>query len=411
MRHDPPPSRRKKGPSRPPRSPGARIERLLSTRLVERWPFERRARSTLLLDVDGAGTWTVQVSGRRVTLLRGRPRRPTATVSTPADVFVDVLEGRRSGVAAWFEGDLRVRGSIALAMKLEGLLDRPDLPKTFPLPKHVVVDSIDSFYIEAGDGDETVVLLHGLGATNASMLPTLWALAGRYRIIAPDFPGFGDSDKPVRPYHAGFYAKWAVHLLDRLGIDRAHFIGNSMGGRVSIEVALREPDRVGRLALYAPAVAMRRLRQFVPIVRIARPELAALPISLTHDAVRTVVELMFSDASRLEPQWFDAAADEFMRVFRTPRGRIAFFSAAREIYLDPPWGDRGFWKRLEKLSVPALFLWGDRDVLVPAGFSRHVEKSVPHARSIVLADTGHVPQFEHPELVHRLVRDFLAGHE
>ena len=98
-----------------------------------------------------------------------------------------------------------------------------------------------------------------------------------------------------------------------------------------------------------------------------------------------------------------------MRVFNTARGRIAFFSAARQIYLEEPWGDTGFWDRLPALSVPSLFVWGRRDRLVPAAFAGHVERMLPAARSVVLEDCGHVPQFELPERTHELAREFLAS--
>jgi pimeloyl-ACP methyl ester carboxylesterase len=96
-------------------------------------------------------------------------------------------------------------------------------------------------------------------------------------------------------------------------------------------------------------------------------------------------------------------------VFSSPRGRIAFFSAARQIYLEEPYGEAGFWDRIKGLSRPALFVWGDRDRLVPAGFARHVERAVPDAHSILLQDCGHVPQFEHPERTHAAIREFLAA--
>jgi pimeloyl-ACP methyl ester carboxylesterase len=252
-----------------------------------------------------------------------------------------------------------------------------------------------------------VILLHGLGATNASMLPSLHDLAKSYRVIAPDLPGFGESAKPLRAYHAGFFAKWLRSLLDVLEVDRARLIGNSMGGRIAIETALRFPERVDRLVLLAPAVAFRKLRQFVPLVRVMRPELGAVPMLVPRASVLRATEQLFSRRSRIDRVWFQAAADEFLRVFSSPRGRVAFFSAAREIYLDEPFGEKGFWERLRRLSPPALFMWGDRDMLVPAGFARHVEECVPRARSIVLEDCGHVPQFEQPELTHRLVRDFF----
>jgi pimeloyl-ACP methyl ester carboxylesterase len=150
------------------------------------------------------------------------------------------------------------------------------------------------------------------------------------------------------------------------------------------------------------------MRQFVPIVRVLRPELALVPMPLPRSNVLAATRQLFSRSDRVASTWYDSAADEFLRVFSTVRGRIAFFSAARQIYLDEPWGDRGFWRRLQGMTRPALFVWGSRDLMVPAGFARHVETSVPHARSIVLDDCGHVPQFELPEVTNQLIRDFFA---
>ena len=117
-------------------------------------------------------------------------------------------------------------------------MQREERRAHFPKPSVISVRGVDTFLVDAGRGPP-IVLLHGLGATNASFLPTLHELSRDYRVIAPDLPGFGDSAKPLRAYHATFFAKWAKALLDALGIERAHFIGNSMGGRVALEVALR----------------------------------------------------------------------------------------------------------------------------------------------------------------------------
>src|SRR3989442_13186345 len=74
-------------------------------------------------------------------------------------------------------------------------------------------------------------------------------LARDHRVIAPDLPGFGDSGKPLRAYHAEFFARWLGGCLDAMGLDPADVIGNSMGGRVALEMGLRWPDRAGRLVL------------------------------------------------------------------------------------------------------------------------------------------------------------------
>jgi pimeloyl-ACP methyl ester carboxylesterase len=196
--------------------------------------------------------------------------------------------------------------------------------------------------------------------------------------------------------------------MDELGIARADLIGNSMGGRVAIEVGLEAPQRLGGIVLLAPSPAFIKRRQFVRLVRFLRPELALIPVYVPRSRVVAGIKRMFSRPERLAETWYQAAADEFVRIFNTPRGRIAFFSAARQIYLEEPWGDTGFWERLPGLTVPSLFVWGERDLLVPAAFGPHVEKALPAARSVVLEDCGHVPQYELPDETHELIRGFLG---
>lgn len=382
------------------------MRRALHARVSRRWPFREDESAELVLDAGVAGCFTLFARQGRVLVFEGRAPRPTATVTAEAHAMLDLLEGRRSGVDVWLDGELAVRGSLALAMKLEGLLEGGDRPAHFPKPRRLEVAGVDTFYLDAGRGPP-VIALHGLGATNASMLPTLRALARDHRVIAPDLPGFGESGKPLRSYHAGFFSRWLTALLDRLGIERAHLVGNSMGGRIALETGLVAPDRVDRLALLAPAVAFKRLRQLVPLVRLLRPELGLVPVVLPRVSIVSTLRMLFSDSRRLPPTWYEAAADEFSRVLATRRGRISLLSAARQIYLDDPWGERGFWPRLSRLERPALFVWGDRDLLVPAKFSKHVARAVPHAECVVLPDCGHVPQFEHPEKTHDLVRSFL----
>jgi pimeloyl-ACP methyl ester carboxylesterase len=99
--------------------------------------------------------------------------------------------------------------------------------------------------------------------------------------------------------------------------------------------------------------------------------------------------------------------DEFLRSYLTPRGRVAFYESARNIYLDEPHGDTGLWTRMADLEPASLFVWGTHDQLVPIGFRKHVERVLPSARHLEL-DCGHVPQVEAPEQTHRAIREFFA---
>jgi pimeloyl-ACP methyl ester carboxylesterase/putative sterol carrier protein len=386
---------------------GRALERLLRERAEQvRTPSDVNA--VLALDLEDADGWTARVTEGRIEVEPGLPDKPDVRVTTRRDTLAEVVSGQRSGVEAFLAGDLVVRGNLALALRFDSLFNPDAVPTRWPRFGTLRARGVRTAYLEAGEGPP-VVLLHGLGATNASMLPTLWDLARDHRVIAPDLPGFGDSGKPVRAYHAQFYARWLSAFLGQLGVDRAHLVGNSMGGRVALEMGLEHPDRVDRMVLLMPSPAFIRGREWVRVVRFLRPELALIPVRLTHRQVVLGIRSMFGRPARLPAAWYDAAADEFLRVFRSPTGRVAFFSAARQIYLEEPHGERGFWDRLPAMERPALFLWGERDRLVPARFARHVERALPDATSVVLEDCGHVPQYELPDRTHRMIREFLGS--
>jgi pimeloyl-ACP methyl ester carboxylesterase len=389
-------------------SPEDRLARGLARRVEAGSPLLQHVHASVVFDA-GMAAWTVLVDDGHMSLLPGRLARPDTLVRADALTLADIVDGEVAGAYAFLAGRITIRGNMALALKLEGA-DAPGRPAAHPRARTVRAAGVDTFYLEAGARSEArvAVLLHGLGATNASMLPTMAELARDHRVLAPDLPGFGDSEKPVRAYDPAFYAAWLVAFLDALSVRRAVLVGNSMGGRIAIETGLATPERVERLVLFAPSLAFKRFREGTSLVRLLAAELGAMPMVMPRPIVMAALRLMFARPERLRDAWYDAGADEFQRVFASARGRMAFFSAARQIYLEEAHGEHGFWERLPALRPPALFLWGDHDQLVPWRFGRHVSAALPAAESVVLEDCGHVPQFERPEHTHRLVRRFLA---
>ena len=390
-----------------PQAGGSSLEDVLVERLKERPESALDVQARVSLDVRDGDGWTVAFGKERTALSFGTDADSDLIVTGDAETLAGIVDGSVWGIEAFVAGRIVVRKNLALSLRMASLFDG-DSEHHFHKAADIDVDGLSTFYIEAGEGPP-VVLLHGLGATNTSFLPTFVDLARDHRVIAPDLPGFGDSDKPVRSYDAAFFAGWLLGFLDALGLKRVDLIGNSMGGRVALETALRAPDRVDHVALLAPSPAFIKGRQYETLVRFLRPELALFPLPVPRKQVVGSIRRLFAKPSRLPAEWYESAADEFIRVFKRPRGRISFFSAARQIYLEQPYGDGGFWDRLPDLSRPALFVWGQKDWLVPARFERHVERCLPDATSIVLQDCGHVPQFELPDQTHQLVRDFLGG--
>ncbi len=360
---------------------------------------------------DVGRTWQVRLRESRCEVRTSRVREPDIVIGTDASTWLALREGRMSGIDAFSSRRLYARGNLDLALGFEGMFalpgDRPPLVRLGEV--QTASGSLSS--VVSGAGPEHVVCLHGLGANKTSFFETVSALTPEHTVHAFDFPGFGSSSKPaLASYNAAYFARATLGYLDAMAIERAHLVGNSMGGRVALELALTAPGRVASLSLLAPAVAFRRRRELVPLVKLLRPELASIPHSLRAGLVRQQLWSMFARPERLDPVAADIVADEFCRAYRSRAARVAFFAAARSIYLDSPWGERGFWARLAALEPPALFIWGDHDRLVPAGFSRHVAEALPHAEQVTLAECGHVPQVELPDETNRMIRAQVGAH-
>jgi len=356
----------------------------------------------LRLGVRDGAEWDVVITDR------GAELKPAAGDGFDAELVADpetweaIASDVGFGMAAFSDSALSVRRNLHLGVGFlaatSGLVD----------PGRMEFESVETAagrlsILSAGQG-EPVVCVHGLGGTKASFLTTIADLSDRWRVIAVDLPGFGDSDKPLgAAYDAPYFAGAVTGLLDELGIESAHLVGNSMGGRVAIEAGLLDPGRVRSLVLLAPALAWLRDRRWRWLLRGPLPKLGLLqpaPRVITEPLVRGLVP-----GGRTG--WTAAGVDEFLRSFLTPRGRVAFYESARNIYLDEPHGEEGLWTRMEGMEPPSLFVWGTEDTLVPLGFRKHVERVLPTAEHLNL-NCGHVPQMEMPEETHSRMREFLS---
>ena len=361
-------------------------------------------RARIRLEIAGEAAYDALIERRRLRLRPARGDEPDATLRADAATWASIAQDVRGGMDAFRSGRLGMRGSLHLGVGLLAATSGHEDPGRLSFDRIHAEGAGELSVLSAGTGPETIVCLHGLGGTKASFLPTVAALADRWRVIALDLPGFGESAKPIgAPYDAPWFARAVIAVLDALGLERAHLAGNSMGGRVAIEAGLTESERVGRLVLLCPALAWLRDRRWAPLVKLLRPELGLLQVS-PRPVVEGIVRRLIPGA---EDGWAAAGVDDFLRSYLSARGRAAFYAAARNIYLDEPHGDRGFWTRFGELECDSLFVWGRYDTLVPIGFRRHVERALPRARHLELA-CGHVPQLERPRETHQAVRRFLG---
>ena len=384
------------GPALAPRALRTLVERY-DTAAFEPQPHGARVRLAL---ADG-GEWDVLLARGGASFTRPNGAAD-ATLTADRQTWDAIADDVRGGLTAFQAGRLAVRRNLHVGVGFLAATSGARDPGRLRF-RSVVTRRARLSTIEAGTGP-AVLAIHGLGGTKGSFLPTLAALSDRFRVVAVDLPGFGDSDKPIgAAYDPRFFAAAMVDLLDALDLDGVHVIGNSLGGRVALELALQAPERVHRLALLAPSLAWKRPRRWAPALRLVRPELGLVQLA-PRPVVDTIVHRLIPGA---DDGWMAAGVDEFLRAYLTPAGRAAFYAAARQIYLEAPHGENGFWTRLRGMQHDALFVWGRRDTLVPIAFARHVAEALPDCRHLEL-DCGHVPQVELPQATHEAVGAFLG---
>ncbi|MFN2389002.1 MAG: alpha/beta fold hydrolase [Actinomycetota bacterium] len=380
----------------------ARIE-TLSDRLRPGSALQGRFRLTI---DDVQRDVVVSKSTCRVGGARGRP---DAEIITDSATWRLIDRGRISGIEAFANRRLLVRGGIEKSLHFEPAFERPDAGAMRYTLDLVDTGSTRMSVLVAGDPDaEPLMLVHGLGATKASWLTIVPQLARRYRVIALDLPGFGASSKPRGRYDAPWFAHHVLALMDAFGHDAAHVAGNSMGGRIAQEMAMSKPDRVRSIACLCPATAFSR-RPLLLLARLARAEAGVLVSRLPRGPIRDSVRQMFADPASVEDAWFDAAVEDFLQVWRSPLARFAFFAAARHIYLEEPDGETGFWARLADMRVPAFYVFGAQDQLIAARSGLEVTKALPSARVEVWRNCGHVPQVEMPDRTARALLGFFGS--
>ena len=266
------------------------------------------------------------------------------------------------------------------------------------------------FFAEAGSGP-AVVLLHG-GGPGASGVSNysrnIDALAQNFRVIVPDMPGYGRSAKHVD--HAdpfGYLADMIRGLLDELGIDTAHLVGNSYGGAAALRLALDTPARVGKLVLMgpggigttrgAPTAGLNSLLSYYGGDGPSRAKLEAfIRTYLVYDGASVPDELI--------DLRYQASIDPEV-VASPPLRRPSGPTALRTLWRMDLTRD----KRLKNLPTPTLVLWGrDDKVNKPAGGPMLLNMML-NAELVMTSRTGHWMQWERAELFNRIVTEFLGA--
>ena len=355
----------------------------------------------------GEDVYTIAVLDGRCSAREGGSAAAVARLSADPATWLSIDDGELWGIDAFLARRLVVEGNLDLGARLQTLF-APHGRERGPFDLEQVEVDADGVKLAAyvvGEGP-AVVMLHGLGASKVSLLPSIPPLVhAGHRVIVPDLPGHGASEKPRTDYTARFYARVVRRLMDATGARGAALIGSSLGGRIALEVAARSPEHVAGLGLLGPAVPGFRVRYLLGLTRVIPSEIGALPFPLRERWMRLAIRRLVADPSRLPEAGIQAAADEFIRIYRDPKARLAFVDSLRHILTENP---KPFWGRVRRIRVPALVVWGAEDRLVPLRLGHRLARELPNAELLVVPGVGHVPQFEAPEETNGALLRFLA---
>ena len=271
------------------------------------------------------------------------------------------------------------------------------------------VDGVRVRCLTAGAGGPPTLLLHGGGFDSAgfSYGRVLGPLSRGRRVFAPDWPGYGGSDKPDLDYDLAYYIDFLGRLMDALGLARVALVGISMGGGAALGFALSKPERVERLVL----VDSYGLGREIPRGRLgyflARTPLAADLIYALMRRSRRILRLGLLSVVHDRRVVTDDLTEEARGLLNEPDSGRAF-RAFRENEVRWDGLRTDFSDRLGEITAPTLIIHGTHDRAVPVGWALRAHTRLPNSELRVFYGCGHWPPRECPEEFNRVVEDFLS---
>ena len=290
---------------------------------------------------------------------------------------------------------------------------RSEIAPGVPVTHHrtLAVDGVNIFYREAGRADaQVVLLLHGFPTSSHMFRNLIPALADRYHLIAPDYPGFGQSDMPDRrtfAYTFDRFARLVEGLLDRLGVKRYAMYVMDYGAPVGWRLALAHPERITALVVQNGNAYEEGLKEFWDPIKAYWSDAS----DKHRQALRTLVALDstkfqytdgVADVSRVSPDnWIhDQAlldrpgnADIQLDLFYDYRTNVPLYPAVQEYF--------------RTHRPPTLIAWGKNDKIFPADGAHPYRRDLPDAE-LHLFDTGHFALEDKADEIVPIIRDFLA---
>jgi pimeloyl-ACP methyl ester carboxylesterase len=254
----------------------------------------------------------------------------------------------------------------------------------------VIIDSVKTVYLSAGTGNP-VICLHGAGAGAVTWYPSIGAISESFRVFVPDIVGYGDSDKPCAPYDRPYFSKWLNDFLIKMKIPKAHIVGLSQGGAIALQFAIDNPEKVDKIVLVDSGGLGARV-SFWALAGIIW--LNSFPSSVANRFNSPYI-LHNPESRDLNHSLYSVA------VIKSAGGKNAFKQGRGSAISKIPE------ESLQQIKNETLIIWGKDDRLFSVEHGEIAAKIIPNAKIHVIADAGHLPLIDQPEIFNKILTDFL----
>ena len=239
---------------------------------------------------------------------------------------------------------------------------------------------------------DTLVLLHGIGASAERWSEVIPFFYEHFRVIVPDIIGFGHSDKPTVEYNIPFFVKFLKDFLNKVEVKKTSIVASSFGGLVAMEFAIKDSYMINKLILVSPAGTMKTSTKTLE-------EYILASLYPTHDNVwRAFINMAFDPRTVTEQ-----TIQEFVDRMKLPNAKYAFMSTMLAIR-----NTTDLASRLNKILSPTMIIWGEQDEMIPVKYSEDY-RNIPNSNLKIIPKCGHTPFTEKPELFSKIAIDFLKG--
>ena len=256
-------------------------------------------------------------------------------------------------------------------------------------------------YVEAGSPSAPpMMLVHGFATGWFMWKQVMPELAKDYHVFAIDLPGFGFSDKPKDfPYEPDGYGKTLMNFMDQKGIQKAILVGNSMGGSLSLWLAMYHPERVSRLVLVDAGGYPMKLPVMLWIATISWIRPIAKPL-FGKWVIKLMLKYIFSDDSKVTPE----LVEEYGQPFETENAKDVLFWMFKRNDISN-FGE--LTKNIPNIKVPTLVIWGENDRVIPIEHAHNFNRDIKDSEMVIIPQCSHCPQVDKPAEFLRAITTFL----